>query len=521
MNIVLSKIQFLSIVMILSFGAYSQEETNYIGQDILGADDLIDHIDKNEIEIVSASRTMKKLGDLPVTTYVITREEILMNGYTSLVDVLKPLPGFKVSQPGSGELGQMFLMRGLNGNSYTKVLINNIPITPSVLTGLPIEEQLPIRQAERIEVIYGPASAVYGADATAGVINIITKEADQGIFAHADIMLGGNEYSYVSFTAGGKIGRNDKILKYSFYGSKSEFKEMNIFNDMNVYKPLKYQDLINFRAFEELVEKPSDLTEEILAQIGITFEDIIPENYDGNINEPEIKDISSKSHIVGKELKYKGLRLTYENMYSQTHSSIGWASYLYKYNNPQNFTGGTTNRTAINYNKSWGRISLTSNLSYLTYNLDENSNFGVTFINNTDKVYYYTSSDDILAEQLFTYSGKNFEIVSGISYQYSGNMPTTNYMNKPFDTDRYESFSKSIDDDEIFGNFGLNPYVFSNFSSFIQGYSVFSNFILMGGVRFDYNSEYSYSFNPRAAVLWKINDKTSLRASLGKAFKAP
>jgi len=45
-------------------------------------------------------------------------------------------------------------MRGVNGNQYTKILIDNIPVKASVLSGVPIEAQLPVRQAERIEIIY-------------------------------------------------------------------------------------------------------------------------------------------------------------------------------------------------------------------------------------------------------------------------------------------------------------------------------------------------------------------------------
>lgn len=53
---------------------------------------------------------------------------------------------------------------------------------------MPIGSQLPIRQAEKIAVVYGNASAVYGADAVTGVITIITKDADQDTFGHGFIV---------------------------------------------------------------------------------------------------------------------------------------------------------------------------------------------------------------------------------------------------------------------------------------------------------------------------------------------
>jgi hemoglobin/transferrin/lactoferrin receptor protein len=137
-------------------------------------------------KLVSVSRSAKRLDELPVTVYVITHEEIVKNGYVTLVDVLKSVPGIRVSQPGAGDLGEMFMMRGQIGNQYAKILLNNVPLQPSVSGGLPIAAQLPIAQAERIEVIYGPAAAVYGGDAVAGVINIITQKAEKGVFAQAN-----------------------------------------------------------------------------------------------------------------------------------------------------------------------------------------------------------------------------------------------------------------------------------------------------------------------------------------------
>ena len=98
------------------------------------------------------------------------------------------------------------------------ILIIGLPVKPSTVIGMPISSQLPVRQAERIEVIYGPAAAVYGADAVSGVINIITREADKGTFVMGDISLGQSGYRSGNFMVGGKAGKNRNILQYSFYG---------------------------------------------------------------------------------------------------------------------------------------------------------------------------------------------------------------------------------------------------------------------------------------------------------------
>jgi len=135
--------------------------------------------DLMDIKVAVASRSERSIKDLPSTVHIITREEILNNHYASLVDALKDIPEVKVSQPGTGTHGEKYLMRGLWGNNYAKILVNGIPIRPSAVDGMPIGEQINMRNVERIEVVFGPASALYGADALAGIINIVTVTPEE------------------------------------------------------------------------------------------------------------------------------------------------------------------------------------------------------------------------------------------------------------------------------------------------------------------------------------------------------
>ncbi|MCD4794018.1 MAG: TonB-dependent receptor [Bacteroidales bacterium] len=511
------------LILLSGFSIFAQPDTSFFKVDILGADDLSEPVSDDEIEIISASRSSKKLKDLPVTIEVITREDILLNGYITLADVLKSLPGIKVSQPGSGELGEMFLMRGMLGNKYTKILIDNIPVKPSVVSGMPIESQLPIRQAERIEIVYGPASAVFGADATVGVINIITKSAESGIFSEADIILGENGYSYINFHAGGKAGRNRNILKYNFYGSKVNFERMNIFNDTSVYHPLDYleQKGLYWLNGGDTV-RPTQLTTALISSLGLDQSDLFKYNYEGTLSKPAFSNISTESHIVGLDLRYRGFGISYQNMARKTHSSIGKTPFLYKYNNPQNYFGDIINRVTLSFIKDIDRFNTTTNLSFMNYSMDNNSSYGVTFIPEHDKVYQYSASNDIFGEEVITYFGKYFEITGGISFQLSVDLPYTNYLLEPFEKEQYNKIIEKPGDFEDYKSFGLNPYSFFNISEFIQTYFEFNKFIVMGGIRHDYNSLYeASSFNPRAAVLYKLDSKTTVRASYGRAFKAP
>lgn len=512
---------------------YSQQESrnsNILVSRNLEAEDLVVRRDTVEKNVVSVSRSNKNADELPITIYTITREEILNNQYVSLADVLKRLPGIRVSQPGSGELGEVFQLRGLIGNMYTMILVNGMPVKPSVVNGMPIMSQLPVRQAERIEVVYGPAAAVYGADAVSGVINIITREADQGTFAAADISLGQNDYRSFDFIAGGKAGRNKNILQYSFYGGKTGFNDMNVKSGYGeIYNPLNYpqQEGLEYLIGGEMYQ-PLRVTEELLRNNGISpstfISDNYPVNYEGDLTIPDIQELPSESNMLGLDLKYRDISLSYSNMYRRAHSSIGQSAYLFKYNNPQNYWGENISRTTLSYNHDWTpRVITTTNYSMLRYRMDNNSSQAPSFVPSSDKLYRYSAGNDMLLEQLVTVIPLNgLEVVAGITFQYSGNLPQTSFLATPFDPKDYQAFGGSVNAyDTLSGSFGLNPLTFRNTSLFAQTYYSIRRFRLMAGLRVDNNSLYNSSVSPRVAAIFIPTRKTSFRGSIGFAFKAP
>ena len=496
----------------------------------LDAEDLAFKNDSVEINVTSASRSSKRIGELPITIFVVTRDEIIRNHYNSLIDIIKSLPGVRVSQPGSGELGESFELRGLVGNLYTMILVNGLPVKPSAVIGMPIGEQLPVRQAERIEIIYGPAAAVYGADAVSGVINIITKEAEKGTFVMGDLGLGQNDYRSGSFMVGGKTGKNKNILQYSFYGGLTEVSNLNVESGYDeIYNPLQYfQKAGKTFKIGSTTYEPMEITESILQAEGINPSDFIhenyPKNYEGSLTLPKIEDLPASSNNLGFQLKFRGISMAFNNMYRRTHSSLGQSPYFFNYNNPQNYWAENIRSTTLSYNHEWSpRFTTTTNFSNLDYKMDNNSSMGVTFIDYTDKVYRYAAGRDILLEQLFTIMIKNsLEIMSGVTYQYSGNLPQTSFLDAPFNPKNYKYYNTSVDYlDTLTNNFGINPLVYHNFSAFTQAYYSLKSFRFMGGVRADNNSQYGFSINPRLAGMFILSPKLSFRGSIGYAYKAP
>lgn len=130
--------------------------------------------------VVTATRSEQPLSDLVADVSIVDRETIENSGATDVVDILARLPGVEIVRNGGvGNSANVFL-RGAEGR-FTAVYIDGVRID-SQSTGGAVWEQIPLSQIDRIEVLRGPAAAVYGSDAIGGVIQLFTRKG-QGAFA--------------------------------------------------------------------------------------------------------------------------------------------------------------------------------------------------------------------------------------------------------------------------------------------------------------------------------------------------
>ncbi|HVZ24827.1 MAG TPA: TonB-dependent receptor plug domain-containing protein, partial [Sediminibacterium sp.] len=135
---------------------------------------------RSHINIVSSvSKRDEELRLAPATITVITHEEIIQRGYNDLIDILKDIPGFDISIY-YGVLYANIYQRGLRTNNTEKtlIMIDGVEDNDLWTNYADISQQYPITNIKRVEIIYGPASTMYGANAFTGVINIITKEPE-------------------------------------------------------------------------------------------------------------------------------------------------------------------------------------------------------------------------------------------------------------------------------------------------------------------------------------------------------
>src|SRR5512141_96446 len=127
--------------------------------------------------VITPTRRPAGLGRVTQATTVITGEELRTRGITFVADALRDVPGAAVVQVGSfGGVTSLFL-RGGNSN-YVKVLVDGVPVNQA--GGAYDFADLTTSNVDRIEIVRGPSSVVYGSDAVTGVVQIFTRHGGAG-----------------------------------------------------------------------------------------------------------------------------------------------------------------------------------------------------------------------------------------------------------------------------------------------------------------------------------------------------
>lgn len=179
------RIHVASLLLLLASDALASDpgpvEVPAVAPDPAPVDErLVEHmleLEKELGEVVTASRTAESLLDAPASMLVITAEEIRQRGYISLTEVLMDLPGFDVSLS-NGTTYSVAYQRGYRTSDTNRTLLMIDGKVENDLWTLHAElsRQYPLSGIDRIEVLYGPSSAVYGPNAFLGIINVITRQ---------------------------------------------------------------------------------------------------------------------------------------------------------------------------------------------------------------------------------------------------------------------------------------------------------------------------------------------------------
>ena len=160
--------------------------------------------------VVTATRIPQPLVELVADVTIIDRATIQLSGATGLADVLARVPGIQISRSGNIGSPTSVFLRGAESR-YTAVFIDGVRVD-SQSTGGASWQTIPLAQIDRIEVLRGPAAAVYGSDAIGGVIQLFTLKGEGALTPSIGIGFGTYNTKKVDAALSGSSGAID----YSF-----------------------------------------------------------------------------------------------------------------------------------------------------------------------------------------------------------------------------------------------------------------------------------------------------------------
>ncbi len=196
-------------------GPLAQGESATAGDDLarLSLEEL------SNVEVTSVSKAPETLARAPASIYVITHEDILQSGATSLMEALRLAPNLLVTQVGAADY--TIAARGFGGNSQAQnfsnkllMLIDGRSVYSPLFSGIYSDAQdILLEDVDRIEVISGPGATLWGANAMNGVINVITRPSylTQGSFVDA---AAGNQEQDLGVRYGGRFDGDASFRAY-------------------------------------------------------------------------------------------------------------------------------------------------------------------------------------------------------------------------------------------------------------------------------------------------------------------
>ncbi|WP_346665360.1 TonB-dependent receptor [uncultured Mailhella sp.] len=219
---------------------------------------------------VTATRVEKELQQVPMSVTVMTAEDVRRSGARTVGELLEDVPGVQVQNDGSQGLKRISI-RGEDA-FRTLVLIDGQKISEhKSMSGSPM--LIDASRIERIEVIKGPASVLYGSDAIGGVVNIITKKGGEKP-VEGEVWTGFSGASR-GFSEGMAVRGNLDGFKYSLSGSHSD--------QGNIHTPEGELDNTNFRQTDASAFLSYDFSEHFTVGAGLDY-------YKGAFNSTSMKD---------------------------------------------------------------------------------------------------------------------------------------------------------------------------------------------------------------------------------------
>lgn len=436
--------------------------------------------------MITASRQSETRDQTPAHVMVFTRAQIRERRYQNLADLLEDLPGVDFQRGTKSSQYNQFAVQGYVGPGKLLVLLDGVRIGHPGGGNFPVADNLDLHMARQVEVLYGPAAALYGADAVAGVVNIITEHGGQqaGSWASAGAgRFGARRGSFMTGTT------TEGGLGLSFGGHWQQADRAPLQDYYPTYFP-KVDGV-----YEGAMVLPAATREDYTGAMGSA-------SLFGRI------DLADRLTLGWYRYRFHSLTSTGDPPATARYDSgAQWRT--------------TSDTVYANWHQDWGgglRGELT--LDHSRLEVDPRAYYDNVF-NGFARGYSYVLGERTGIEQSLHWRLSDaHQLQLGLGWQTIQDIEASS-LPSPYDTGRAPG-----DQGMVFPNTGLplptQQAHFHNLSAYGQWQARWSaRWSSMAGLRLDRHSAYGSALNPRVGAVYKPGERHVLKALYGQAFRAP
>ncbi|WP_407412377.1 TonB-dependent receptor domain-containing protein [Acinetobacter sp.] len=469
------------------------------------------------IVVTTAGGYEQNIADAAATISVITAEELEKKSYSDVTDALKNVPGVFVQ---GGGTNQTISIRGM-GSAYTLFLIDGKPMNDgSLLTtnggvqGASVNFLPPIEAIERIEVIRGPSSSLYGSDAMGGVINIITKK-------HQDKVTASVRTEYIKADQSNKV--NNDATNTSVYVTAPLIKNLL---SLQVTGGLQTIDESSLQKnTSETGESEPDFNKK-----NISTKLVLTPNENNTITAEHSFTQQQRTHNPGRSytqyVSATGERINIEGKdyiaagdnyypaYDTGRSNDKGAIYQSDLvPNTRSYSELEKNRFSVSHEGDYENLKLTS---YIQFDQDENNSIGGRSITLSNNDTPNDTSDDVVVNNP---GGILFETLTANTqgtYFFDDHALT---LGATYKQENLEDGTTNQKVDLAGKVTKMDRYQWSLFAE--DTWNVTDKLALTLSGRFDENEFFGDNFSPKAYAVYKANDNFTLKGGVISGYKAP
>lgn len=525
-------------------------------EDPLRFQQLISDIRKGLIDrqITSVSKASESLAEAPATVIVIPEEKILNRGYNDITEVLADLPGFDITL-GKGPTYSHIYQRGYRSvlTDRTLFLIDGVEENDLSSNHAFMSRQYPLSNIKRVEVIYGPTSTMYGANAFVGVVNLVTKEPE-------DMIRQGRKFG---IQASGGYGTFN--TRYFDVTAAAKYKNVSLTTSLRMFSSDE-MDLSKYDTWNPALGDDAHYTD-VMTVTNQTSIDNILNNYgnmegvlyttntDNSIITPTQSaiDMARQWDTEAMDTTFTGKQINQYTNHSYDWAinsklkvadfTLGFQTWFREEGNPMWYNtkhGGSRNGNVwvpqntflyLKYERYvTDNLFVTSFTRYKVHELTDNTLF--VRLNSYDNsvydtedllagvrpfwrtTYFYRISKQLRSELRAVYTGTNFNIIGGMEFRSS--FLQGNYITDSNPNPSEDGFPIEIAGGNHFNHTDIGVYLQSS-------YRFRDNLKMTLGGRVDYNQVrvtegYGTVFNPRVALVYSPK-KFIIKALYATAFK--